>query len=185
MINVVSKKCIGQEGLCTVLGNEKYDGYCTFCFSNTFPNDPRTPDIKTNSKELQVRDYINQNFDGFIHNKPLWIGCNCEHRRRIDHRKLIGNTLLCIETDKNQHLRYNEQYEKDRINDLYRVHSGKFVFILFNPDKYKNINGIRENPLLRKRFEVLKKEIQKQIKRINNEKNEEFVETIYLYYDKY
>ena len=51
-----------------------------------------------------VRDRINQEFEGFYHDKPLWTNdCDCTHRRRIDHRKLIGNTLLAIETDENQH----------------------------------------------------------------------------------
>jgi hypothetical protein len=51
-----------------------------------------------------VRNIINKNFDGFIHDTPLYTdNCDCTHRRRIDHRKLIGNTILAIETDEFGH----------------------------------------------------------------------------------
>ena len=51
-----------------------------------------------------VRNRINQEFEGFIHDTPLYTGnCDCTHRRRIDHRKMIGNTILAIETDEFGH----------------------------------------------------------------------------------
>jgi hypothetical protein len=32
-----------------------------------------------------VRNAINSNFEGFLHDKPLYTGnCNCTHRRRIE-----------------------------------------------------------------------------------------------------
>jgi hypothetical protein len=49
----------------------KYDGYCTHCFKGLFPNDPRTPKIKGKTKEELVREHINKNFEGFIHDKPM------------------------------------------------------------------------------------------------------------------
>ena len=34
---------------------------------------------------------MNENFTGFIHDRPLYTGnCDCTHRRRIDHRIQIG-----------------------------------------------------------------------------------------------
>jgi len=53
----------------------------------------------------------------------------------------IGNTLLCIETDENQHMSYDPQDEINRYNDLMMVHSGKWIFIRFNPDKYTDKSG--------------------------------------------
>ena len=101
------------------------------------------------------------------------------HRRRIDFRKLIENTLLCIEVDENQHKNYDEKEEEIRYDDLYMLHGGKFIFIRFNPDKFKDKNG-----MLYTRLPILKEEIEKQIKRIENDENAEPLEIIKLYYDE-
>jgi hypothetical protein len=123
---------------------------------------------------------------GFQHEKPLWSGnCECVNRRRIDHRILIGNTMLCIETDENQHKTYNATDAEIRYDDLYMLHSGKFIFIRFNPDKYKNTNGKTVNPMLYTRLPILKDEIERQMQRINNEENTDLLEIIKLYYDYY
>jgi hypothetical protein len=165
--------------------NVKYKGYCRNCYQHLFPNDPLTYQIRSKTKEIAVRDYINQNFKGFQHDKPLWSGnCDCTHRRRIDHRVLIGNTLLCIETDENQHKNYDTTDEEIRYDDLYMLHSGKFIYIRFNPDKFKNKNGKSLNPMLYTRLPVLKEEIEKQIERIKNEENIELLEIIKLYYNE-
>ena len=171
--------CLGARA------NVKYKGYCRNCYQHLFPNDPLTYQIRSKTKEIAVRDYINQNFKGFQHDKPLWSGnCDCTHRRRIDHRVLIGNTLLCIETDENQHKSYDETDEEIRYDDLYMLHSGKFIYIRFNPDKFKNKNGKSLNPMLYTRLPVLKEEIEKQIERIKNEENIELLEIIKLYYNE-
>ena len=167
-------------------GNRKYKGYCTRCYQQLFPTDPLSFQIRIKSKEIAVRDFINTHFDGFQHDKSISTGhCNCYHRRRIDHRKLIGNTILAIETDENQHKSYDQMDEETRYNDLFMVHSGKWVYIRFNPDKYTDTNRKRKNPTIATRLTRLKQEINKQIKRIENEENTELVERIYLYYDNY
>ena len=184
IVNKMCKNCVDWPD--TRFANKKYKNYCARCFQRLFPTDPLTFQIKSKTKEIAVRDYINTIFDGFQHDKCLFTGgCNCPHRRRIDHRKLIGNTLLCIETDENQHKRYDKQDENDRYEDLYMVFSGKWIFIRFNPDKYTNKKGVRKNPTIARRLVKLKKEIEKQIKRIENEENKELVEISYLYYDEY
>jgi hypothetical protein len=43
----------------------------------------------------------------------------------VDHRKLIGNTMLAVETDENAHRGYDEKDEEIRYDDLYMIHSGK------------------------------------------------------------
>jgi hypothetical protein len=185
MENLVTPKCPGQHGKCIQTSNRKYRGYCSNCFRHYFPLDPLTFQIRCKTKEIAVRDFINANFEGFHHDKPLFTGnCDCTHRRRIDHRKLIGNTLLCIETDENQHKRYNTEDEEIRYDDLYMVYSGKWIFIRFNPDKYKDKSGRNKNPSISTRLTVLKKEIKKQIERIQNEENKDLVEIIKLYYDE-
>ena len=184
MIDIVSKKCIRSE--CYIHGNRNYRGYCTNCFQHLFPLDPLTFQIRRKTKEIAIRDFINANFEGFQHDRPIWVGgCDCVSRRRIDHRILINNTMLAIETDENQHKYYNKEDEISRYNDLYMSYSVKYIFIRFNPDKYKNENGQTINPMLFDRLNVLKDEIDKQIERINNYKNKDLVEIINLYYDGY
>jgi hypothetical protein len=184
MIDLKNKRC--KANLCLgTKGNTKYKGYCANCYQNLFPNDPLTIQMRCKTKEIAVRDYINFNFNDFVHDTSLWTGnCDCTHRRRIDHRKLIGNTLLCIETDENQHKRYDEKDEELRYDDLYMIHSGKFIFIRFNPDKYVNSKGKRDNTQLFKRLPVLANEIKRQIERINNDENKELVEIVKLFYDE-
>jgi hypothetical protein len=184
MVDITHKNCKANFCLGT-RGNPKYKGHCSACYQQLFPSDPLTFQIRSKTKEIAVRDFINANFEGFHHDKPLWTGnCDCTHRRRIDHRKLIGNTLLCIETDENQHKNYNEKDEEIRYDDLFMLHGGKFIYIRFNPDKFKDKNGKSVNPMLYTRLPVLKKEIEKQIKRIENDENSELLEIIKLYYNE-
>ena len=181
MINIKDKTCKGDN--CGTRANDKYKGYCAYCFQNLFPLDPLSFQIRSKTKEIAVRDYINSIFDGFHHDKPLWTGnCDCTHRRRIDHRKLIGNTLLCVETDEHQHKSYDEKNEEIRYDDLFMLHGGKFIYIRFNPDKFKDKDGKSQNPMLYTRLPILQREIEKQIKRIEKDENNELLEIVKLYY---
>ena len=72
-----------------------------------------------------------------------------------------------------------------RYDDLYMAHSGKWVYIRFNPDKYLNKKNERKNPEMATRLWVLENEIRKQIKRIENDENTELLERKYLYYDNF
>tara|TARA_R110001606_G_scaffold397295_1_gene573370 strand:- start:128 stop:889 length:762 start_codon:yes stop_codon:yes gene_type:complete len=175
--------CKGEG--CNTTANPKYKKYCAYCFQHLFPNDPLTLQIRTKTKEIKTRDYINSNFEGFLHDKPLFVGgCDCSMRRRIDHRKLINNTLLCIETDEFQHKSYNKDDEEYRYDDIYMALSCKYIFIRFNPDNYK-VDNKNINLLIEDRFERLGEEIDKQINRIEKEENDELVEIVYLYYDDF
>ena len=195
MVDVKRKRCNGFMNMDTntlepcpndTAGNVKYKNYCTECFRRNFPLDPLTFQIRSKTKEIAVRDFINANFEGFQHNARLRTGhCDCTIRRSIDHRMLIGNTLIAIETDENQHKAYNEMDEETRYDDLYMAHSGKWIYIRFNPDKYINAQGIRKNPMIATRLEALKTEIEKQLERVEREENVELVERVYMYYDGY
>jgi len=156
-------------------GQDKYDGYCATCFKQVFPNDERSKVIYTHTKEILVRNTINKHFEGFIHDKPLYTGqCDCTMRRRIDHRKLIGATLLCVETDEFAHKAYDTKDEEIRYDDLFMVHSGKWVFIRFNPDG----KGVDMDDKLTRLVE----EIHIQMKRIENGENTELLEVVKLFY---
>lgn len=155
-------------------GKKQYDGYCATCFKQLFPGDERSKVLYLHTKEIRVRNTINENFEGFIHDKPLYTGhCDCTMRRRIDHRKLIDATLLCIETDEFAHKRYDPKDEEVRYDDLFMVHSGKWIFIRFNPDG----KGDMVDKLNR-----LIEEIHFQIMRIQHSENTELLEVIKLFY---
>ena len=157
-------------------GSTAYDGYCATCFKQIFPNDERSKKVYRHTKEIMVRNHINENFDGFIHDRPLYTGnCDCTHRRRIDHRKLIGNTILAIETDEFGHRSYNKTDEEIRYDDLFMIHSGKWIFIRFNPDT--NVSKIDISDKLDKLIETM----EECIDRIERDENTLLVEIIPLY----
>lgn len=165
-------------------GSVKYDGYCATCFKRLFPDDPRSTIIHKHIREILVRNAItetsqtNESFQGFVHDRPLYTGhCDCTHRRRIDHRKIIGNTILAVETDEHAHQGYDEKDEEIRYNDLYMIHSGKWVYIRFNPDMTRS-QKIDIDDRIDKLLEV----IEVQIRRIILEENHELVEIIKLFY---
>ena len=70
-----------------------------------------------------------------------------------------------------------------KIEKLPLLKNRLYFIIRFNPDKYYENNKIK-NPTIATRLPILKKEVEKQIKRIENNENTELLETIYLYYDK-
>jgi hypothetical protein len=123
-----------------------------------------------------VRNSINKNFDGFVHDTPLYTGgCDCTHRRRIDHRLLINNTILAVETDEFGHRGYDPYDEKIRYDDVFMIHSGKWIFIRFNPDS--NISKVDIYDKLRHLVDVM----HRCIDRITQGKNTDLVEIIKLY----
>jgi hypothetical protein len=184
MCDLVSNKC--QNNNCDIcVNNIKYDGYCAFCFVHLFHDDERTIKIKNKSKEIQVMCYITNIYKDFVYNKPLYIegGC-CETKRRIDLRILINNTMLCIEIDENQHKYYIKVDDDNRYNDLFMDFSGKYIFIRYNPDKFKDINRKNKNPYFDTRMKQLVDEIEKQKKKIENDENTDLLEIVHLFYDE-
>jgi hypothetical protein len=189
-ILAIQTKCIGLDGICpydSKRGKIEYDNYCVHCFSHLFPNDKRVTNMRFLSKEIKVINHICLKHSGtWYHNKPIYInfenGC-CPTKRRIDLRQMIGNTMLCIEIDEDQHKSYCEYDDFVRYNEFVCDLTSKFIFIRFNPDKYKSKKIIRD-PSLKYRLQQLDKEIYLQIKRINDNKNEDLLEIIYMFYDK-
>jgi hypothetical protein len=182
--------CIGINNICPYEhnGTRKYDGYCANCFCNVFVKDKRVKTLrKYASKEIIVVNFIINNHDGnWCYNIPIYLsfdgGC-CPTKRRIDLRQLINNTMLCIEVDENQH-KYRPKYDDFiRYNEILCDFTGKFIFIRYNPDKYK-INNKYVETNIDDRLNELSSEVAKQIDRIQNYENQDMLEIIYLYYDK-
>jgi hypothetical protein len=87
---------------------------------------------------------------------------------------LIGNTILAVETDEFGHRDYDEKDEEIRYDDLYMIHSGKWIFIRFNPDGDKKID-------MEDKLEKLMYTIAEKVERIENGENEKLLEIIKLY----
>ena len=115
--------------------------------------------------ESLVREAIDTAFDGFIHNKTL----PGETDRRIDHRLLIGNTILAIETDEFAHRTYSKTKENTRYVEFLTETSYKFIFVRFNCD------ANRESDVIKTEFEhklrVLLHNITFQMSRIGHRHN--------------
>ena len=160
-------------------GYFKYDGYCSRCFKHVFPNDPRSAIIYTHTNEIRVRNFINSHFPDFIHDQVMWLnGCSCTHKRRVDHRCLVEGTMLAVETDEFAHRRYDARDEEMRYHDLFMVHSGRWIFLRFNPDNNRGGKGVD----LEDKLEALRKEMENQIDRIKRGLNTELVEIHYMFY---
>ena len=132
--------------------------------------------IYEHTKEIRVRNALNEIYPGeYMHDRSLSTGeCDCTHRRRLDHRRQINDTLLCVETDEHAHAGYDKRDEEIRYDDLYMVYSGKWIFIRFNPDG----RGVdMEDKLAR-----LMEEVETQTGRIEREENTELLEIIKLFY---
>ena len=179
-----SKNTLG----CRTIGDRKLNGYRFHCFVHIFPQDPRALTVRRKSKELQVMTHIFSKYDGFKIDKPFYVdlegGC-CATKRRIDLRKLINNTMLCMEVDENQHKNYTTQNESNRYDDLFMDFSGKYIFIRYNPDKHIGKFGKSRNPMFETKMDVLERSINKHIERINNEENKELLEIHHLFYDEH
>ena len=155
-------------------GNHYYNGMCAACFKHKFPDDPKSLVMYKRMKELAVRKAINENFEGFIHDKLLYSSCDCPMLRRIDHRTEIDGTLLAIETDEYAHRGYDRKDEVNRYHDIMMSHGGRMLFIRFNPDG--------RDMSLKKRIEELISEIGTQIRRIKAGDNRELLEVVYKFY---
>jgi hypothetical protein len=155
-------------------GLPHYDGMCFRCFCEKFPHDER---VKNRGRvELRVRAYLNSHFAGFVHDHQMPTAhCVCDHRRRIDHRREVGNTLLCIETDEHHHRYYDKDDEDARYHDMLMGWGGKLCFVRFNPDGVKG-------PPLEERLERLRAEITRHIGRLERGENGALLEVWHLYY---
>ena len=133
MIDIKHKKC--QSIWCYTLISNKYEGYCRYCFIHLFPDKPVSRNYKT--KEYAVVEFVKQKYPdlSWISDKKVEDGCS---RRRPDLLLDLGYQIIIVEVDENQHSSYDKKDEDIRYDDLYMIHSGKWIFIRFNPDGYKD-----------------------------------------------
>ena len=69
-------------------------------------------------------------------------------------------------------------------DELCMEFSGKYIFIRNSPDKYIDQYNKSKNHLFHNRMEALTLLVDKHIKRIENEENDDLVEIYHLFYDE-
>ena len=137
MVNVISKTC-NSEWCFTIVNNNKYDGYCLFCYMNLFPDKPVSRNYKT--KEYSVVEFVKTKFPEFEWTSDKRVSGGCS-RRRPDLLMDLGYQIIIVEIDENQHIDYDCSCENKRIMEISQdVGHRPIVFIRFNPDEY-TLNG--------------------------------------------
>ena len=195
MIDIKHKKC--KTYLCSTRVQEKYNGYCLFCFIHLFPDKPISRNYKT--KEYSVVAFVKTNFVNmdWISDKTIKDGCS---KKRPDILLDLGYQIIIIEIDENQHKSYNTICENARINQLsLDLDCRPIVYIRFNPDDYKNKNenitscwGINKHGICvikknkqtewNERLKVLENNIKYWINPENKVENK-LIEVVELFYD--
>ena len=128
-----TKKCITT--LCsTFVANDKYKGYCMFCFIHLFPDEHVVRNYKT--KEKAVVEFVMSQFPiekyTWIIDKKVSDGCS---KKRPDLLLDLGYQVIIIEVDENQHTDYDCSCENKRLMELSQdVGHRPIIFIRFNPD---------------------------------------------------
>jgi hypothetical protein len=136
MIDIKHKMC--KTPLCYTLVEDKYEGYCLFCYIHIFPEKPVSRNYKT--KEFEVVQFIKNRFNDllWISDKKIKDGCS---NRRPDLLLDLGYQVIIIEIDENQHIDYDCSCENKRIMEISQDTGHRpIIFIRFNPDDYKD-NG--------------------------------------------
>jgi len=170
----------GGSALCVVCKirrlNSEFEMHCVECFNEKYPEDPRSQcPIGYKRAEICVREAIDIAFDGFIHNKTI----RGETEKRIDHRLLIGNTILAVETDEFAHQNYSETKEKERYEEFLTKTSYKFVFIRFNCDANRESGNAKTD--LKHKLPILLHTITTQMSRIRHGQNTQRLEILKLF----
>jgi hypothetical protein len=137
------KECGGsalcKSEWCDTIKNNKYKGYCLRCFMYMFPEEPIARNYKT--KEKEVVDRIKERFSKYdwVYDKRIQDGCS---RRRPDMVLDMGEYLIIVEIDENQHEDYECSCENKRLMEISQdIGHRPIVFIRFNPDDYKDESG--------------------------------------------
>jgi hypothetical protein len=133
MVDVKHETC--KTYLCFTRVQEKYDGYCLFCYMNLFPDKPVSRNYKT--KEYSVVEYVKTKFPNlnWVADKIVNGGCS---KRRPDLLLDLGYQVVIIEIDENQHIDYDCSCQNKRIMELSQdLGHRPIVFIRFNPDDYE------------------------------------------------
>ncbi|AYV75819.1 MAG: hypothetical protein Terrestrivirus3_88 [Terrestrivirus sp.] len=192
MISLKHKKCLSEW--CDMGVTDKYDGYCIFCYVHLFPDKPVTRNYKT--KEKNVSDYISESFPQYdwIKDKRIIDGCS---NKRPDLLLDLGQKVIIIEIDENQHINYDSSCENKRLMEISKdLGHRDVVFIRFNPDDYINKDNLKikscwkqnKNGLVevnnKNEWNIRLKNLSSQIQYWIDCDSNKMIEIIQLYYDQ-
>jgi len=186
------KECGGsalcKSEWCSTVKNKKYDGYCWYCYVNMFPDKPVARNFKT--KERAVVDFVKSQFEcEWICDRRVAEGCSL---RRPDLLLHLGDQVIVVECDENQHTDYDCSCENKRLMEISQdVDHIPLVFIRFNPDDYVK-DGLKTTSCWndgkikkskekewKERLEVLKTQIQYWV----DNRTSKTVEIVQLFYN--
>ena len=135
MQDVQNKYCL----LCPVRAGQRYKGYCYRCFIYMFPDSSILRNHKT--KERHVADFLRAEFPEYTLVLDQRVNGGCSNRRP-DVLLDMGEYVIIIEIDENQHQDYDCTCENKRLMELFQDCGGRpMAMIRFNPDKYYNASG--------------------------------------------
>ena len=137
MVNLMSRMCITPK--CTTMASNKaYKGHCYRCFINTYPDNQVVRNHKT--KERDVADFIRATYADLTiaFDQRVADGCSL---RRPDILMDMGEYVIIVEIDENQHTSYDCSCENKRLMQLFTdIGSRPLVMIRFNPDQYYDLS---------------------------------------------
>ena len=173
----ICPNCLNSQSL------RNYKELCRMCFKEVYPDDPKSKSMRNYTyHEKLVKTYFKTNDCQFIHNtkirrdEGLELTTDDKIAYRIDFRKSINNTMICVEIDEHSgHWKTNDKDIK-RMKYFKDNYNCKFIWLRFMPDKD---DGIEFEDKLCK----LKKMIEYYVDNANNDVNDDddmIVE--YLYY---
>ena len=192
------KEC-GGKSLCksshcqTHVHTKKYQGYCVNCCIHYCPDIEVARNYKT--KEKSTTDHIHSKFSSvtWLTDHRIPDGCS---KRRPDTMVDLGEHVVVIEIDENQHEEYDCSCENKRLMELSQdVGHRPMVFIRFNPDEFidqsntkhqscwklgrDGILRIRDEKKWNRRLDVLCNTIQYWL----DNRTEKTLEIVHLFYD--
>jgi len=192
MIDVVNKRC--KMDLCAVrIHDNKYDGYCLFCYAHLFPDKKISTNYKT--KEREVVNFVLTTFNDktWIIDKKINDGCS---KRRPDLLLDLGYQVIIVEIDENQHIKYDCSCDNKRLMEISQdLGHRNIIFIRFNPDDYINNKNIKMdscwklnskgNLILynKENWTTRLNSLKDQIEYWISNKTDKMIEIIQLYYD--
>ena len=194
MIILHAKTC-KYEWCSTYISNEQYERYCLRCFIHTFPDKKVSRNYKT--KEGAVTEFVKNSFPDvdWVVDKTVQGGCS---RRRPDIFLDLGDQIMIVEVDENQHQGYDCSCHNKRIMQLSQdVGHVPIIFIRFNPDSYMLQNTMVTScwGTDKKGLSVVKKSKQEEWKRRllslieqidywKEHRTQKLVEVVELFYDQ-
>ena len=104
------------------------------------------------------------------------------HNRRIDFQTEMGNVVVGIEVDENQHKTYDPLDEEKRIMQIYENADRNLVFIRFNPDKYREGGKWKRTPI-QTRYIKLAEKIEEIFHQAKNDEFQDWFTEIRMYFD--